>query len=621
MTTAIKSKKQAKTQSTITTVIKYINTDDLLPNPYQPDTRVQVDPEVAKKFGLSIQEHGLIQIPVVRSAKTDGKFEVGDGWLRRAGFCYLASNMKDSPYKQMPCEVRDLTDQQMADLVMEANTIRKDLNPIELAKFYGRYLEEFGITQQELARRHNCSQGEIANTIRLLELPADIQEKIISQEISETHGRQLLRLNTSPELQQKELEDVIKRGCSVNELANSITSTIYHNSKNLDPDDYPLPKFDIKECENCPNRQKLGTPYSSKKKEWRCLDPACYEKKEEKAEEDRVAKLREEIAAAQAAAPKQPELQVKGKGKKKKDKGIEAGVVDTSKLTWRDYQRLDMSFKHLDNPEKCKTCPNRAIGLFWGKEKGPICINVKCFQQKEKAYQAKEAVKTRQAENDLTNKIKEVCDQDLDQATVLKVVADHLILHSRKDTLQKFGKMYDIADPSEYFANSSNGDTLQKLAALVIQKERYEGEQGVFMKLMAEVKGTVAELEKQLTDFKEKHCKTCTHESSRCLTLMRVYYKGQCYLYSKKGKGEEEEEEEAGESEDKVKKPESKGESNPESKAEKPESEVIEESLPCNDCQNKPTCDRTFFYADGEGGLACDNKVSAGAREEVTDAV
>jgi ParB family chromosome partitioning protein len=594
MKTAIKSKRvdQPKPNMSATSeVIKLIPLECLLPNPYQPATRGEVDPETAKKFALSIQEHGLLQTPVVRPSKEDAKYEIGDGWLRRAGFAYLASNLTDSPYRQMPCVVRNLTDQQMADMVLEANTIRKDLNPIELAKVYKRYLDDFGISQTELARRHNCSQGEIANTMRLLELPADIQQKIISQEISETHGRQLLRLNYNPELQHKELNDAIKEGNSVNELSNSIAQAIYWSSENIDPKDYPAPPFDVTECESCPNRQKIGYPFSSEKKKWRCLDKACYEKKEDKAEEERIAKLTAEIKAAREAAPQQLELKGKGKGKKKKD---EVGVIDTSKMTWRDYQRLDGVSHNIDNPGECKTCQNRAIGRFYGDRTDPICINVKCFKEKEKTHQAKEAAKTRQAENDLTEKLKVVCAGELKQAAVLKIVAQHLMTHARKDTLERFGRLYKIDDAFAYFASSSNGDTLQKLAALVLQKERYEGTQGLFVKMMADLEGTGAELDKQIAAFQKKHCKTCHNAVGRCSTLMRVYYKDDCYAYSKKRKEDEEVDDDLDENEGKP----STGS----------EDQDLKDSLPCKDCANGETCDRSFFYADNKNGYVCDRK-------------
>jgi hypothetical protein len=363
---------------------------------------------------------------------------------------------------------------------------------------------------------------------------------------------------------------------------------MYQNSENIDPTDYPQPPFDTKDCENCPNRQKLGYYFTNEKKKWRCLDQKCFEQKKQKAEKERIAKLQEEIQAAREKAAQQ-ELPVKGK---KKGKKAEAAVIDTQKLTWRDYQRLDGEYRHIDNPEECKTCANRAMGRIFNDRTEPVCVNVKCFKEKEKTYQAKEAAKTRQAEQDLTEKIKTVCAGELDHDTVLTMVAQHLIEHSRSETRQKFQRMYKIADISAYFASSANGDLLQKLAAFLLQKERFEGEQGLFMKMMANLEGTGADLEKQIAAFKEKHCKTCQNGLlHHCRYLMRVYFTDKCYGYSKKKEGEEvlDDDELDGDLE---------GESSTET----------QDELPCETCANAETCDRSFFYADNHSGYICDRK-------------
>lgn len=592
--------RQVKPNTAESESIQLISLEDLLPNPYQPASRIEVDPETAKKFGVSIQEHGLIQTPVARPGK-DGKYEIGDGWLRRAGFLYNLQEVGLQACAKMPCVVRELSDLQMADMVMEANTIRKDLNPIELALFYKRYLEDFKMPQAELARRHNCSQGEIANTIRLLDLPADIQAKIISQEISETHGRQLLRLNYNPDLQQKVLKETIAQGSSVSDLSNSIAQKIYWSSENIDPKEYPTPPFDVGQCEKCPNRQKIGQPYGHEKKTWRCLDKACYKKKAEEADQQRIAKLTAEIQAAKEAQAEQPEIKGKGKGKDV------VPVIDTKNLTWRDYQELDSPVHKIDNPGQCKTCLNRVIGSFYGGRTGPVCINVKCFKEKEKVYAAKEAAKTREAERQLTEEVKTICAKANDETVLCKVIGEHLLAHSRKDTRERFAKMYEIEMLNEeYFSSSDELDIVQKVAALVLQVERYEGEKGRFKKMLAELNGTGAEIEKQIAAFREKHCKDCRYDQDDdgCRSLIRVYLEGKCYLYWKKEKDH------TTEPTEKTKK-----------KPAKSEDEQIKDSLPCKDCQNATTCDRTFFYADGQGGLVCDNKVSAATREEVPDAV
>ena len=586
-------KKAKDTKAKETGTVKHIDILELLPNPYQPESRTNVDPETAKKFAVSFQEHGLIQMPVVRfilhglsggkisqEQGVNGHYEIADGWLRRSGFLFNLQELGLQEYAKMPCVERSLTDQQMADMVMEANTVRKDLGAIELAKFYQRYLEDFKIPQAELARRHNCSQGEIANTIRLLDLPEDIQGKIISQEITETHGRQLLRLNDNGALQQEILKEAIKQGSSVSELSNAIGQKIWWNSVNIDSSEYPKPIFDTAGCEGCPNRQKIGNPYSSETKKWRCLDKACFQEKTDQVEKKRVAKLAKEIAKAQAKAS--------GNAKGAKGAKGDVGVIDCTadKMTWRDYQELE-GYKKIDNPEQCKTCEHRAIGKFYNGRTGPICMNVKCFQAKEKALQAKEAAESRKAEQELSQKVKAVCMNVSDEASIVRVITAFLVGRCNKDPREKFMKLYGITDLMEYF--TAGKALLPRLAALVLQIERYQGEKGRFIKMLADLEGTGAELDKQMDAFKEAHCKTCQYAEG-CSILIRVYLEDKCYRYYKVKEEKKKEVEQKSEHED------------------------LMEALPCEDCQNAPTCDRTFFYVDDKDGYVCDKKVSAGEK-------
>lgn len=170
---------------------------ELHPNPYQPQSRLEVTEAVSREFGLSILGKGLLQIPVCRvvdKGKGTSEYQMVDGWLRRSGFLWLVANGHPE-YTRMPVMLRVFTDQQMADMIYVANKERHDLTPIDLAWYYKKYLAEFkGITQAKFAKALNVSQGEIANTIRLLELPEEVQQMIISHEITESHGRTLLQL-------------------------------------------------------------------------------------------------------------------------------------------------------------------------------------------------------------------------------------------------------------------------------------------------------------------------------------------------------------------------------------------------------------------------------------------
>lgn len=190
----------------------------LKPNPYQPETRLEPLEEVVQRYADSIAEVGLQVMPVVRPKGIF--YEVGDGWLRR---CALLRLYGESAV--VTCIVKELTDRQMADMAIEANQMRTDLNGIELGEMYSRYCQEFGITQAELAKRFKKSQSEIANTIRLLELPYGVRLKIISREITSSHGRALLRVR-DPKMISELAAGLAREGTSVRALEEIIDDYI-----------------------------------------------------------------------------------------------------------------------------------------------------------------------------------------------------------------------------------------------------------------------------------------------------------------------------------------------------------------------------------------------------------
>ncbi|GAI04227.1 unnamed protein product, partial [marine sediment metagenome] len=266
--------------------------------------------------------------------------------------------------------------------------------------------------------------------------------------------------------------------------------------------------------------------------------------------------------------------------------------------------------KKIDNPKECETCEYRAMGKLHGDYTRLICTNVKCFQAKEKALQAKQAAESRKAEQELSQSVKAVCVDVSDEASMVKVISEFLVSRCNKDPREKFVRLYGITDLAEYFTATGEVPVLRRLAALVLQIERYQGETGRFMKWMADLAGNGAELETQIAAFVEAHCKTCDNSSELggCSSLMRVYPEGKCWRYHKI---EEEEKEVEADTTTATKSLEQQ----------KSESEILQDSLPCKDCENAPTCHREFFCTDGKGGYICDRKVSAGAQEEVASEV
>lgn len=208
------------------------------PNPYQPASRLKIPDETREKFGKSIRDHGLLQMPVVRCSV--GVYEMADGWLRLEGCRWLVEH-EYPEFKSITVDVRELTGREMADMVLEANTVRQDLNPIEKAKLYKRFLEDFRLTQVNLAKEHNISQGELSNTLRLLELPLEIQDKIISHEISETHALRLTPLKDWPGLLQELVKKIIATGMTTAAVEEEVRQILGREKKSRKPEPQTTP--------------------------------------------------------------------------------------------------------------------------------------------------------------------------------------------------------------------------------------------------------------------------------------------------------------------------------------------------------------------------------------------
>ena len=151
------------------------------PNPKQPRTRF--DDEAIASLAASIREVGILQPIVVRKAGAGYELIAGERRLRAAKLAGLAT---------IPVVVRDTDD---ADTLREAlieNIHREDLGPIELAEAFRQLLEELGLKQEELAERVGVSRSHIANTIRLLQLPLDVQQLLTDGKTQAGHARALL---------------------------------------------------------------------------------------------------------------------------------------------------------------------------------------------------------------------------------------------------------------------------------------------------------------------------------------------------------------------------------------------------------------------------------------------
>lgn len=159
---------------------------DIEPNPKQP--RKDFDEQALKELAESIRLHDLVQ-PITVAAMANGKFRLIAG-ERRWRAAKLAG-MKD-----VPAYVRKANDQQLLELALLENLQREDLNAMEIALSYKRMMEELNQTQEEVAERMGKERSTVANYIRLLKLPPDIQVAVRKNAISMGHARALVNVDT-----------------------------------------------------------------------------------------------------------------------------------------------------------------------------------------------------------------------------------------------------------------------------------------------------------------------------------------------------------------------------------------------------------------------------------------
>lgn len=208
--------------------------DDIIPNRFQP--REVFDEQALKELAVSIREHGVIQPIIVRNI--NGKYEIIAGERR-----YKASAL--AGLTKIPAIIRNLDDKESSKVALLENLQRKNLNPIEEARTYQKILELDEMTQEELAKTMGKSQSSVANKLRLLSLPEDIQDSLLKEEISERHARALLNVSDS-KIQKELLKKVISTKMSVKNLEEEI-KTLYPKGK--DAKDIPITKDKIATAE------------------------------------------------------------------------------------------------------------------------------------------------------------------------------------------------------------------------------------------------------------------------------------------------------------------------------------------------------------------------------------
>jgi ParB family chromosome partitioning protein len=186
--------------------LKEVLLHQIEPNPFQP--RQEFDPDDLKELAQSIKENGIIQPVTLRQVKPD-LYQIVTGERR-----WRASRLVG--LKKIPAIIRNYSDQQMMETALIENLQREDLNPIEEAQAYQKMMEEFNMTQEEVAKKVGKSRSSIANTVRLLNLPPKVQVYVSRETMSMGHARALLSLKDTG-MMIKAADYVIKNNLSVRE--------------------------------------------------------------------------------------------------------------------------------------------------------------------------------------------------------------------------------------------------------------------------------------------------------------------------------------------------------------------------------------------------------------------
>ena len=187
--------------------INEIPVDQIQANPNQP--RREFDDESLQELANSIREIGIIQ-PITLRQVAENKFQIIAGERR-----WRASQM--AGLKAIPAYIRTIKDENVMEMALVENIQREDLNAIEIALAYEHLLENEGMTQEKVSERVGKSRTAIANYLRLLKLPAQVQMALQKKEIDMGHARALLALD-SPSLQIKLFKEIQKNGYSVRKV-------------------------------------------------------------------------------------------------------------------------------------------------------------------------------------------------------------------------------------------------------------------------------------------------------------------------------------------------------------------------------------------------------------------
>lgn len=203
-----------------------LNLTSILSNPRQPRTRL--DEESLEELAASVAQVGILQPVLVRPSADGHRYELiaGERRLRAAERAGLA---------EIPAIVRRTGDEHMLTEALVENVHRTDLDPLEEAMAYQQLLDDFGVTHDELAGRLGRSRSAISNSLRLLNLPAGVQQRVAEGQLSAGHARALLALPDA-DAQEQLAERVVAESLSVRAVEDVVREALQDAQPQPDAD-------------------------------------------------------------------------------------------------------------------------------------------------------------------------------------------------------------------------------------------------------------------------------------------------------------------------------------------------------------------------------------------------
>lgn len=200
--------------------VYWVEIDRILPNPYQP--RKDLDSESLKELADSIREYGILEPLLVtrKEINTERGLEVFYELIageRRWQAAKLVGLLK------VPVIVKQVSERAKLEIALIENLQRKDLNPVERARGFIRLMEEFSLTQKEVADRIGKSRAFVANTIRLLKLPDEILDALAQGQISESQARMFLEIE-DPSFRQALFQETLQKKLTIREIQKRLRS-------------------------------------------------------------------------------------------------------------------------------------------------------------------------------------------------------------------------------------------------------------------------------------------------------------------------------------------------------------------------------------------------------------